>query len=50
MNSQITFDEYLVMKQAHTLYELKYDPQVMYSSGLFNLESDDPMDRQRIPD
>lgn len=47
MNSQITFDEYLVLKQAHALYELKYDPQVMHQVGLFDIDSEDldPLDK-----
>ena len=50
VNSPITFDEFLVLQQAHHLYELKYDPNVAIEYGVHTLDPSDPFDAQLLPD
>ena len=52
VNSQITFDEYLLLCQKAFLYETGHNPYVVYELGLNLLDysGEDPEDQARLPE
>ena len=44
VNSQISFDEFLLLNQKSFLYECTMNPQVIYENDLHEIDSDDETD------
>ena len=50
MNSQISYDEYLLLNQKVMIYELTYNPLMVYDMGLDEIDNDDDVEKQRKPE
>jgi hypothetical protein len=50
MNSQISFDEFLLLNQKSFLYECTYNPKIVYKLGFAHLEPGNPADDQLQPE
>lgn len=50
LNSQISFDEYLLLNKKAFLYECKHNPTVIYKYGLNEIESGDSEDDENYDD
>lgn len=50
VNSQISFDEFLLMHMKKFIYEATYNPVVVHSFGLHNLDPNDPTYKSRNPE
>ena len=50
MNSQITFDEYLLISTNNFVYQAKYNPEIIYQYELDTLHPDDADYEERAPE
>lgn len=50
MNAQITFEEYLILNQKYLMYELTYNPKMVYEMGLDKIDNNMPFHEKFKPE
>jgi hypothetical protein len=50
VNSQISFDEYFLLHKKSFLYECQYNPEVIYSFDLDEIDMEDEDEKERLPE